>query len=410
MTNAVTRFTFACLVFISARLVGGTDLNVKVLETVKVHESHKYGYFPSVQMLSTGELICDFSLDADTNDVEGNFWAYVISRDKGRTWGMRNTDGFLYREAAYLRDPAAPDGSLPIVAGYPLPTGNDDYRHLTACSVRLSDGGNTALFARDVTIDLEQPVMRQKMDDTIHGSGSLGLGKIKEAALMLFSGTIVRAVKGGGYLTTMYGKFEADKYYRTIVVQSDAAGKAWHYVTTVAGDAEAEAALKREHEEKSEGFCEPRMIRLRDGRLLIVMRRGSNNLMYQSWSDDEGRSWSPAISMGFRGVEPALMEMQNGWLAMCTGRPDPITIRFSTDAGKTWIKPTVIQDTRTTTEKSAPKPRQKTTAYTGLVEVEPNKLMVVYDYLPFVEGWGLNPENQPQAVNTIFATFVTVGR
>jgi hypothetical protein len=43
-----------------------------------------------------------------------------------------------------------------------------------------------------------------------------------------------------------------------------------------------------------------------------------------------------------------------------------------------------------------------------MVEVEPGKLLVVYDHLPFVEGWGLNPENNPGAVNTIYGTFVRV--
>jgi hypothetical protein len=45
-----------------------------------------------------------------------------------------------------------------------------------------------------------------------------------------------------------------------------------------------------------------------------------------------------------------------------------------------------------------------------VVEVEPGKLLAVYDHLPFVDGWGLNPADQPDARNTIYGTFVKVSR
>ncbi|MDB6169551.1 MAG: hypothetical protein JWM88_2415 [Verrucomicrobia bacterium] len=390
-------------------MAGRAGPAVEVLDTVTVHESHKYGYFPSLQMLSTGELICDFSLDADTDDVEGNFWGYVISKDGGRTWGMRNTGGMLYREASYTRDPSLPDGSLEIVAGYPLPGPGDDYRNLQASSARLSAGGNTILLSRDVQIHLPQPAVRRKMDGTIHDSGTLGLGKIKEAALILFSGT-TSASRDGGWLTTMYGKLEGDEFFRTIVVKADRAGKNWQYLSTIAGDEEARAALAREGEKKAEGFGEPRMVRLPDGRLLVVMRRGSNNVMYKSWSEDDGRTWSKPASLGFHGVEPALMVMKSGLLAFCTGRPEPVAVRFSADGGSTWSTPTQVAKSDEVNIPDKPYARQKSTCYTGMVEVEPGKLLIVYDHLPFVEGWGLNPDKAPTAVNSIYGTFLKVTR
>ena len=388
---------------------GFAQLKVEVLDTVKVHESHKYGYFPSVQMLASGELICDFSLDADTHDVEGNFWAYVISRDQGKTWGMRNTAGMIYREASYTRDPSLPDGSMLLVAGYPLPGPSDDYQNLETASARLSDGGNTILFSRDVRIHLPKAAARQKMDDRIEYSGTLGLGKIKEAAFMFFSGTIV-AARDGGWLTTMYGKLEGDKFFRTLVVKSDKFGKNWDYLSTIAGDEAAEAALKAEGEPKCEGFGEPRMIRLGDGRLFAVMRRGSNNMIYKAWSDDDGKTWSKPTSIGFRGVEPALMMMKSGILAFSTGRPDPIAVRFSLDGGATWTSPTGLTKGFELDDPQKPQGAQKSTCYTGLVEVEPGKLLVVYDHLPFAGGWGLNPADKPEAMNTIYGTFVKVSR
>jgi hypothetical protein len=122
-------------------------LKVEVLDTVKIHEIRKYGYFPSIQLLATGELICDFTLDADDFELEANFWGYVACRDHGKTRGMRNTGGMIYREAAYTRDPSLPDGSMLIV----------DYRNVESIPVKMSDGGNVSQYSRDVRSHLPQP-------------------------------------------------------------------------------------------------------------------------------------------------------------------------------------------------------------------------------------------------------------
>ena len=390
---------------------GFAQLKVEVLETVTVHESRRYGYFPKVQMLSTGELICDFSLDADVHTLESNFWGYVISRDKGRTWGMRHTAGAFFREeSAYTRDPALPDGSMLMVAGYLLPVKNEDYSRLHAASLRLSDTGTTALFRRDVTISLPQAAQRVTLEESkLPNFESLGGAKIKEAALMSFCGNLV-AGRDGGWLATLYGKFVGDRYTRVIVAQADSAGKQWEYVSSITSDDLATAALAAERESATEGFGEPRMIRLADGRLFAVMRRGSNNQLYKSWSSDEGGTWTKPMSIGFRGVEPAVMQLRDGTLALATGRPDPIAVRFSLDGGATWTSPTGLTKGFELDDPKKPQGAQKSTCYTGLVEVEPGKLLVVYDHLPFAGGWGLNPADKPEAMNTIYGTFVKVSR
>jgi len=191
-------------------------------------------------------------------------------------------------------------------------------------------------------------------------------------------------------LTAMYGKFEGDKYYRTFIARSDMAAKQWRYVTTVAGDQDA---VLLQGETRTEGFTEPRMIRLHDGRLFLMMRRGSNNMLFQSWSSDDGKTWTKAASAGFHGVKPALWLMKNGLLALSTGRPDPVSLYVSSDGGATWSPPTVLY-------------HEKGTRYTDLVEVEPDKLLVVYDHVPF--DWGVIPDNDPNAMNEIFGTYVEV--
>ncbi|PYV10424.1 MAG: hypothetical protein DMG07_21165, partial [Acidobacteria bacterium] len=174
--------------------------------------------------------------------------------------------------------------------------------------------------------------------------------------------------------------------------RSNPEGKSWSYVATIAGDPEA---VVLQGEKGTEGFTEPRMIRLRDGRLFVVMRRGSDNLMYRCWSSDHGRTWTQPASIGFRGVKPALWLMKNGVLALSTGRPAPVSAYFSLDGGQTWSPPTVLF-------------REPGTRYTDLLEIEPDRLLVVYDHVPF--DWGVIPDDHPEAMNTVYCTRIEVKR
>ncbi len=364
---------------------------VQVLDTAVVARCHYYGFFPSVHLLSTGELICAVKMDADAHHVEGNFWGYMISRDGGRTWGMRNTAGMVYKgEAAYSRIPR-PDGTLRMLAGYALPGGGTDYQHLEGVSVEIADRGQSIHLRRDVRIELPKPSFRKKLDTKIVNFASLGPGKLEESGFVFFSGSILDG-RPGELLTTMYGKLDGDRYMRAFVARSDPAGKSWSYLKTIGGDAEA---VVLEGEKRTEGFTEPRMIRLGDGRLLAVMRRGSDNLMYRCWSSDDGRTWTKPESIGFRGVKPALWLMKNGLLALSTGRPDPVSLYLSPDGGQTWSSPTVLF-------------REPGTRYTDLIEIAPDELLVVYDHVPF--DWGVIPDEHPEAMNTVYCARIAVKR
>lgn len=364
-------------------------LEVKVLETVKIAESHYYGYFPSLHRLASGELLTTVKMDADAHHIESNFWGFHLSRDRGRTWGFRNTNGMVYEgESAYTREPL-PDGSVRFIAGYGLPSEGDDYRKVRMVSVKIFDHGESILFQRDVVVELPKPSFRQPMDGAIRHFASIGPGKLTHSAFVFFSGTLIPS-RDGGWITTLYGKLEGDRYFRTFVVRSDRQGKRWQYVTTVAGD---EAAVNLPGEKDTEGFTEPRMIRLPDGRLLLAVRRGSNHLMFRAWSSDDGRSWTKPESIGFKGVKPALWLMRSGVLALSTGRPDPVTVRFSRDGGQTWSNATELYS----------KPG---TRYTDLVEVQPNRLLVVYDHVP--GEWGVMREGQANAMNEVFGAYLEV--
>jgi len=106
-------------------------------------------------------------------------------------------------------------------------------------------------------------------------------------------------------------------------------------------------------------------------------------MLFRSWSRDEAKTWTKPSSNRLRGVEPCLWLMKNGILALSTGRPDPVHGAFQYGWGSD-LDP--IQ--RNCFKKGAHD-------YTGMVEVEPDKLLVVYDHVPF--NWGVIPENEPNS-------------
>lgn len=188
----------------------------------------------------------------------------------------------------------------------------------------------------------------------------------------------------GDLLASVYGRFESDKApveylgamtkMRSLLVRSTDRGATWTYVSTIAADPV-----------EQEGPAEPAIVRLTrgplKGRLICVLRTGRENPIYQCESDDEGRTWTRAYPLSWQysrygrrreiaGTDPDIVEMSDGTLAMSYGhKPDYEDhgnfVAFSMDQGRSWI-----QETRLSSS--------VTMAYTGVREVTPGELYVVY--------------------------------
>jgi hypothetical protein len=180
--------------------------------------------------------------------------------------------------------------------------------------------------------------------------------------LMMFARSIVE-LQADVLLATMYGEFEGDTGYRSVLVRSTDGGTTWNYYSTIAYNGNA----------PGEGYSEPVIERTANGHLLCVMRTDSYLPMQISRSIDDGLTWSaPAPLPGFEtGVFPDLVQMSNGILALSYGRPDN-HIMFSLDGnGETWTTPTTIYH---------PDP-VPTCGYTSIEEIEPGRLLYIYSYL-----------------------------
>jgi len=216
----------------------------------------------------------------------------------------------------------------------------------------------------------------------------------------------------GNLLATAYGRFGEDdrignkveyqpkmKQHRSYLIRSTDGGKTWAYFSTIAAPPLAQ-----------EGPGEPVMIRLAHGkhagRLICQMRLGREHAVWQAQSDDDGKTWTKGHPLSWVysrfgrtrelvGVDPDLIEMSDGTLAMSYGHKVDFMdngnfLAFSLDQGETWIC-----ETRVNTS--------VTVAYTGVREVSPGTLFVVYTETPETKG-----ANYRNAVDG--GLFTTMGR
>lgn len=201
-------------------------------------------------------------------------------------------------------------------------------------------------------------------------------------------------MEDGRWLLTMYGNFSKDrltppdhssrkevKYMmRSLVLESRDQGRSWDYLATI--------AAPREGDPLGEGFVEPALTRLQDGRLLCVMRTGHHFPLYASWSEDGGKSWSDPVYTGLdRGCDPCLLTLKDGRIALTWGHRFPagwsrisaksdaerfsypgkgiVYLSLSNDQGETWA--------------TAPLGKDMGSCYSTLFEVTPGVLLVQVD-------------------------------
>jgi len=132
----------------------------------------------------------------------------------------------------------------------------------------------------------------------------------------------------GGYLK--YPQQWPRQYkYRSWLLRSEDGGLNWHYHSTI-------AALP---ELGDEGFCEPTITLLSDDSLMALLRNGGGDdaPLWMCRSRDGGRTWShPLRTNTPTGNYPKILQMPNGVLACCYGRPGNRVSFDLTGSGLAW--------------------------------------------------------------------------
>jgi hypothetical protein len=332
-------------------------------------------------------------MSGDDTNPEGEFSAYCVSRDEGQTWSRRYTMGAGTNvDAAYTQVPHQ-DGILWVLgAGYdslePSPPGQAMDFH--AVLTKFSRGGLECYQIRDAKIHLSEPAWATPTTIVTTGrKDATDLSAVYEANPW---GAIVDG-PGGEWLTTLYYMAERDpRQRRLVLIRSTDQGRSWKEYGVIAAVQPNETPWPWMGKE---GPNEAALVRLPEGRLYCLFRTGDNGYLGEAWSGDDGKTWTAPVSTGYRGVAPHLRLLKSGLLACTSGRPGPVTIMFSFDGGKKWSNITPIFS-------------GMSSRYTDLIEIEPGKLLVVYDSVPY--GWKLIPSSDKTSKNAVYGTFVEVRR
>jgi hypothetical protein len=338
---------------------------------------------PSMARFPKGELLISYSLVSDYYDNPRNFSGVQLSIDQGKTWGRRLD--FLAEHQALVYAPEADDSLLGIPA-YLYPQTPGDERNFEATYTRLECGGSRIILEPGGVKVVDWPwAAKAKIGFGFYGPDPIpGTQPSVFAAPLVFDGNALNI--NGRLIATGYGMKSGEKQYENFLMSSEDRGRTWRYYAKIA-DA---TGLP----DGAEGPNEIAMVELADGELMTVFRVGGTKdwKLRRAYSHDQGRTWSPADTLPAYSVEPSLVRTANGTIALSTGRPG-IHLWLSTD-----LRATTWQDidfvaihNRWAQDKTyrinsfddpynpGGEPVWQTSSYTEIIEIAPNRLLMVYD-------------------------------
>lgn len=384
---------------ISSRKTEVAGIEVELGPTVEITSSHRFCWFPTIHRFSTGEIMVTMRMSPDEGNPEGDFSAYCISKDAGVTWSQRYTMGSgANMDAAWSAEPEE-DGKIWQLYSFIEPDPASQSQDFRLTLTKWARGGLEFQQWRDVPLHFREPILMSPTETSDRHEPD---GHLRQYPAASPWGTIVHGSNGDLLAVVECNTATQPKYGRDVLIYSRDEGKTWQQRSVVAA---FEPADKPWPWAGPEGPNEPALVRLADGRLLTVFRTGGGGPtgrvfgnLGETWSSDDGESWTQPIAAPFRGVAPRVRRLSGGMLALTTGRPDPIAVRFSVDGkGEEWTRAVTI-----------PKGQNGAwcTHYSDFVELEPGKLLVVYDAYP--QNWPGDPSASIKSKSVIYGTIVTV--
>ena len=186
--------------------------------------------------------------------------------------------------------------------------------------LKSRDGGNTWTDPIEVNTN---PVASSALGP--YACGGSGAGHIIE----LPDGGLLMPL--GGTLSSIGEPGTGTEPERCFLLRSDDGGDNWEYWSTVAYDP---ASIIH--------FTEPGMARLKDGKLVCLMRTAHRpqrqDNMWFTWSDDDGVTWSPPKRSPLWGYPADVMQLKDGRVLAVYGyRKTPWGVRACiSEDGLTW--------------------------------------------------------------------------
>ena len=330
---------------------------------------------PHLFKLRNGDVLLLFHKDGD---IHGAQRVCLRSRDNGKTW--RPDPKRVNRDEAIG---ALKDGSTVLVYDcYSFLKGNDLYAKEMFVS---RDGGAT--FEGPLLAMIKAQQLGQTLSSPVSDTRKKLAARYEQTSAQWsavggpnFWRTILE-LDDGSLLSCGHTKFKGDRIScRIVCYQSFDKGMNWRVLASMAWDDKV-------------GFFEPVMTKCSNGDILCVIRTGGGRPLMQARSIDNGKTWGQVRETGSLGVDPDLCLMSNGVLACSYGRPGN-RVMFSVDGtGHEWTDRLKIYEYTS-----------GSFGYTGIVELEPGKLLFVYDRRDTY------PEYDGRQTTAIQGVYVTVRR
>jgi hypothetical protein len=125
-----------------------------------------------------------------------------------------------------------------------------------------------------------------------------------------------------------------------VLIKSEDKGESWRFLSTMASDTGG----------KLGGFMEPGIVRTKSGRIVAGLRNhGPDNAIWVTYSDDDGKTFSPVKKTEMIGHPVDLIQLADGRLMATYGirtqhaLPEGVRACFSSDNGETWDIKTEVQ-------------------------------------------------------------------
>jgi hypothetical protein len=258
------------------------------------------------------------------------------SKDQGRTWGEKQTIGSIKnldeREGCGIQ---LKDGTILVAIFYNnLYDADGRYKSEQGKTERArAPDKRRSLGAYIITSrDDGQTWSEPNYVDTA-GMPFTNLEGPTDAPIQLPDGAVLMGVIG-------YGLNHDAHDTTSVMLRSDDQGKTWKYLSTIADDPGG----------KLGGFLEPGIVRTKTGRIVAGLRNhGPDHAIWTTYSDDDGKTWSPVKQTDMIGHPADLIQLSDGRLMASYGvrtehaRPEGVRACFSSDNGETWDIGTEVQ-------------------------------------------------------------------
>ena len=338
--------------------------------------------FPGIERWDDGRLCVTYNMSADAAESYGTPPGAMVSADGGETWsphsGEWGVSGLLLPNGdrigiATPKPYKVADLHLPESLGIVQST----YASEKYTMYRLSDLSPKLRTVRISRLPkgAERPVEEHAwLDDPRALRYSL-----REVFPIVWWGDM-RLASDGSVIAGIYPGYRVrddgsiDDKCGVFFYRSTDFGHSWKIQGRILYQPDTKADEKGD---QRAGFTEPTFEFLSDGSLLCVMRTSDGlgvGPMYAARSTDLGKTWSRPRVIAANGVLPKLLKLENGVLALSSGRPG-VQVRFCTDGkGAKWSDPFELVPI------ASDIPGADTCGYTSLLATGPDSFMIAYSH------------------------------